>query len=271
MKHFLQETDFSRDEVAQIFTLARRFKQERGRHEKPLAGQTWAMIFAKSSTRTRVSFEVGIHELGVARMGNDPKTSVLNQFQQSHDVKNLFVMAPMFFHKDLFGTAATGDPTLNLKVAGKAFVATAVFCLLAGAVYTMNDLVDVEADRVHPVKRERPIASGAVPESVAKAFAAFLVVVALGQPLAGYVFVVDGVLIGAGDGRWLAGAMAATLVLYAPLAVWVHLAGNGLMDRGAPYAVTVLWVVFTAFMAIRAVFFWWRVRSDAWAVTGASR
>jgi choline dehydrogenase-like flavoprotein len=33
-----------------------------------------------------------IHELGTARMGNDPKTSVLNQFQQSHDVKNLFVV-----------------------------------------------------------------------------------------------------------------------------------------------------------------------------------
>ena len=34
----------------------------------------------------------GIHEVGVARMGADPKTSVLNQFQQAHDVKNLFVM-----------------------------------------------------------------------------------------------------------------------------------------------------------------------------------
>jgi ornithine carbamoyltransferase len=64
MRHFLQETDFSRAEVAQIFASARRLKQERGRHEKPLLGQTWAMIFAKSSTRTRVSFEVGIHELG---------------------------------------------------------------------------------------------------------------------------------------------------------------------------------------------------------------
>ena len=46
MKHFLQETDFSREEVAQIFSLARRLKAERGRHEKPLEGQTWAMIFA---------------------------------------------------------------------------------------------------------------------------------------------------------------------------------------------------------------------------------
>ena len=64
MRHFLQETDFSPAEVGQIFALARRFKEERGQHEKPLAGQTWAMIFAKSSTRTRVSFEVGIHELG---------------------------------------------------------------------------------------------------------------------------------------------------------------------------------------------------------------
>jgi ornithine carbamoyltransferase len=64
MRHFLHETDFSRAEAAQIFALARRLKQERGRHEQPLAGQTWAMIFAKSSTRTRVSFEVGIHELG---------------------------------------------------------------------------------------------------------------------------------------------------------------------------------------------------------------
>jgi 4-hydroxybenzoate polyprenyltransferase len=95
-------------------------------------------------------------------------------------VKNVFVMAPMVFHKDLLGTAASGDPMLNLKVAGKALLAWGVFSLLAGAVYTINDLVDVEADRVHPVKRERPIASGAVPQSIAKVFAAFLVACTLG-------------------------------------------------------------------------------------------
>ena len=55
-------------------------------------------------------------------------------------------------------------------------------------------------------------------EAVRSALAAALVVVALGQPLSGYVFVVDGVLIGAGDGRWLAKAMVATLVLYLPRA-----------------------------------------------------
>ncbi len=64
MKHFLKETDFKRSELAELFALAREFKAQRGRHATPLAGQTWAMIFSKSSTRTRVSFEVGIHELG---------------------------------------------------------------------------------------------------------------------------------------------------------------------------------------------------------------
>lgn len=94
-------------------------------------------------------------------------------------VKNLFVAAPMFFHKSLFQTSSTGDPTLNLKVAGEAIIGTFVFCLLAGAVYTINDLVDVEADRVHPVKRQRPIASGLVPEKMAWPFALGLVGTAL--------------------------------------------------------------------------------------------
>lgn len=66
MKHFLKETDFSRSELPKLFALARDLKQKRGKRgaPKPLAGQTWALIFSKSSTRTRVSFEVGIHELG---------------------------------------------------------------------------------------------------------------------------------------------------------------------------------------------------------------
>jgi len=65
MKHFLKETDLMPSELGEVFALAREFKRKRGKHTPPvLAGQTWAMIFAKSSTRTRVSFEVGIHELG---------------------------------------------------------------------------------------------------------------------------------------------------------------------------------------------------------------
>jgi decaprenyl-phosphate phosphoribosyltransferase len=94
-------------------------------------------------------------------------------------VKNVFVLAPMFFHKDVFLRTALG-PALNLTVTGRAAAATGVFCLLAGAVYTINDLVDVEADRVHPIKRNRPIASGRVPEPVARAMAVALVVASIG-------------------------------------------------------------------------------------------
>src|SRR5207302_8970470 len=62
-RDFLAVTDLSRDEVGRLFDLARRMKTGAYR-ETPLAGQTLAMIFAKSSTRTRVSFEVGTYQLG---------------------------------------------------------------------------------------------------------------------------------------------------------------------------------------------------------------
>ncbi|MBC8039601.1 MAG: ornithine carbamoyltransferase [Opitutaceae bacterium] len=65
MKHFLKETDFAPHEVAEVFALARKLKAERAQGTSDvLKRQTWALIFSKSSTRTRVSFEVGVHELG---------------------------------------------------------------------------------------------------------------------------------------------------------------------------------------------------------------
>lgn len=105
---------------------------------------------------------------------------LVKTIRPSQWVKNVFVLAPMVFHKDLVSTTPGGDAALNLRVTGQALVATMVFCLLAGAVYTMNDLVDVEADRVHPVKRFRPIPNGDVPEGIARVFALGLVVVGLG-------------------------------------------------------------------------------------------
>lgn len=63
--HFLKVTDFTREQLGEALELAAELKANRGGSEfKPLAGQTWAMLFHKSSTRTRVSFEVGINELG---------------------------------------------------------------------------------------------------------------------------------------------------------------------------------------------------------------
>ena len=65
MKHFLQENDFSSEEIKEIFTHAFAYKANRAqRPTNDLAGQTWGMLFHKKSTRTRVSFEVGIRELG---------------------------------------------------------------------------------------------------------------------------------------------------------------------------------------------------------------
>ena len=62
-RDFLAIADFTRDEIRSLFDLAERMKQGAYR-EEPLAGKTLAMIFAKSSTRTRVSFEVGAYQLG---------------------------------------------------------------------------------------------------------------------------------------------------------------------------------------------------------------
>ena len=62
-RHFLAIPDFSRDELLGLFDLASRMKGGTYR-ERPLAGKTLGMIFAKSSTRTRVSFEVGAFQLG---------------------------------------------------------------------------------------------------------------------------------------------------------------------------------------------------------------
>lgn len=65
MKHLLSIESLPRADMEGILSEAATLKRERGRHKaQPLAGQTWALIFSKSSTRTRVSFEVGIRELG---------------------------------------------------------------------------------------------------------------------------------------------------------------------------------------------------------------
>ena len=78
--------------------------------------------------------------------------------------KNLLVFAGVLFGRRLF------DPTALLD----AVLAFAVFCDLSGVVYLVNDLADRDADRRHPLKAQRPIASGALPAPVAIAVAAGL-------------------------------------------------------------------------------------------------
>ena len=65
MKHFLSIESLDRPRIESLLGATAEMKKNRGRQTvKPLAGQTWALIFSKPSTRTRVSFEVGIRELG---------------------------------------------------------------------------------------------------------------------------------------------------------------------------------------------------------------
>ena len=86
-----------------------------------------------------------------------------------------------------------------------------------------------------------------------------LMVVAINQPLAGYVFVLDGVLIGAGDARFLAVAQTLALVAFVPLALWVANHDGG---------VVALWWALTVFMGVRAIAFGRRIAGERWLVTG---
>ena len=69
-RDFLAITDLTRDEIQRLFDLAQRMKAGAYR-DAPLARKTLAMIFAKSSTRTRVSFEVGTYQLGGQALSRD--------------------------------------------------------------------------------------------------------------------------------------------------------------------------------------------------------
>jgi MATE family, multidrug efflux pump len=97
------------------------------------------------------------------------------------------------------------------------------------------------------------------------------VVVALVQWLAGYVFVVDGVLIGAGDTLWLALAMVLAGLVWAPLVLWAS-ADGALLPGSFGKPLVGLWVWFGGgFVVLRALGLWWRFRGAAWLVTGAAR
>ncbi|MEW2050689.1 MATE family efflux transporter [Streptomyces sp. NPDC051445] len=89
-----------------------------------------------------------------------------------------------------------------------------------------------------------------------------LLVVALSQPICGIVFVLDGVLMGAGDGPYLAWAMVLTLAVFTPVALLIPVLGGGL---------TAVWGAMTLMMVVRMLTLWLRARSGRWVITGATR
>jgi decaprenyl-phosphate phosphoribosyltransferase len=89
-------------------------------------------------------------------------------------VKNLFVAAALVFSRHL----------TDVDFVVRTGLAVLAFCLLSGAVYAFNDVRDVEGDRVHPTKKNRPVASGALSERAALLSAGLLAIIALGGAFA---------------------------------------------------------------------------------------
>ena len=107
MKNLLSIETLARADIKRILTDAVVMKRERGRHEqRPLAGQTWALIFSKSSTRTRVSFEVGVSELGGRPMF---LSAVDIQLGRGEPIKDTARVMGRMLHGAVFRTYAQSD------------------------------------------------------------------------------------------------------------------------------------------------------------------
>lgn len=100
-------------------------------------------------------------------MGVESKILIVNLVKLSRPkqwIKNFFVFAALIFSKHIF----------DLKFLLESLLAFAIFCIASSAVYVLNDIMDVEADRSHPKKKFRPIASGEISVRTAVIYLVFL-------------------------------------------------------------------------------------------------
>jgi ornithine carbamoyltransferase len=116
---FLAIPDFSRDELYALFDLADRMKDGKYK-DKPLAGQTLAMIFMKASTRTRVSFEVGTYQLGGHALFLSPRDVQLGRGEPIADTARVLsryvngIMIRTFAHQDIVELSKNASvPVIN--------------------------------------------------------------------------------------------------------------------------------------------------------------
>jgi 4-hydroxybenzoate polyprenyltransferase len=100
--------------------------------------------------------------------------ALLRAMRPKHWVKNVFVVAALVFAHQLPDAG-------SLAVVSAAF---AIFCLLSSSVYLLNDITDREADRLHPAKKNRPVASGALSVTAAGTASVILAVAAMAAALA---------------------------------------------------------------------------------------
>lgn len=83
--------------------------------------------------------------------------AIIKEMRPKQWVKNAVIYAPLVFDRQL------SDPSAILRTTAGFFI----FCLLSGMVYTINDISDIEVDKIHPKKRKRPIAAGDLPVPIA--------------------------------------------------------------------------------------------------------
>jgi ornithine carbamoyltransferase len=116
MKHLLSIEKLAPADMETILADTVNLKKQRGRHAKlPLAGQTWAMLFSKSSTRTRVSFEVGIRELG-GQVIFLPSSEI--QLGRGEPIKDTARVLGRMVHGAVFRTYAQSDVEEFAQYAG---------------------------------------------------------------------------------------------------------------------------------------------------------
>ena len=119
-KHLISLKDYSRDDIEEIFALAEKMKADPSAYKQALAGKTLAMIFQKPSTRTRVSFEVGMFQLGglaVVLNHDEIQLSVGESVPDTARVLSTFadgIMARVFAHQDVLDLSKFGSkPVIN--------------------------------------------------------------------------------------------------------------------------------------------------------------
>ena len=119
-KDFIEVHDYTADEVLEIFRLAADMKKNKDQYRTALAGQTLAMIFEKSSTRTRVSFEVGMYQLGGHALFLSARDIQLGRGEPITDTAQVLsryvdgIMARTFAHKTVTDLAEHATvPVIN--------------------------------------------------------------------------------------------------------------------------------------------------------------
>jgi ornithine carbamoyltransferase len=119
-KDFIEVTDWTASEVNELFELAREIKEKPKQFHDALAGQTLAMIFEKSSTRTRVSFEVGMYQLGGHALFLSARDIQLGRGEPIYDTAKVLsryvdgIMARTFAHKTVTDLAEYASvPVIN--------------------------------------------------------------------------------------------------------------------------------------------------------------